>query len=366
MTSDSDVSERLRTWLGEQLPDATDVRVEGLDKVEFGHSAEILLLTVVWTADGSEHREDVVLRMRPPKPGLIEPYDMQRQFAILRALEGTAVRSPKALWIEPTGEVLGREFFIMERLDGEVYERQPGAELETSEGRLGRMCESFIQQVVALHSVDVDEVGLGSIGDGRDFLRRELDHWTDEMNRVKRGPLPALERVAAELRAQIPEQSDRITLVHGDAKPGNFAFVGDEVNAIYDWEMADVGDPLCDLGYIELLWQMPVSINSGPSSPTVDELAARYEELSGVPVHDRAWYRAFQTFKISIIQLVGAMLLDAGYSDDPRFAMMAEGTLLMTPMALHDLGVDEEIDPGPVRPREERLIEVLGQPFWTE
>ena len=115
--------------------------------------------------------------------------------------------------------------------------------------------------------------------------------------------------------------------------------------------MADIGDPLCDLGYIELLWQMPVSINSGPSSPTVDELAARYEELSGIPVHDRAWYRAFQTFKISIIQLVGAMLLDAGYSDDPRFAMMAEGTLLMTPMALHDLGVDEELDPGPVRPR---------------
>ena len=209
-------------------------------------------------------------------------------------------------------------------------------------------------------------IGLGSLGDGRDFLAGELDHWTNEMNRVKRGPLPALERVAAELKAQMPEQSDRITLVHGDAKPGNFAFVGDEVNAIYDWEMADVGDPLCDLGYIELLWQMPVSINSGPSSPTVDELAARYEELSGIPVHDRAWYRAFQTFKISIIQLVGAMLLDAGYSDDPRFAMMAEGTLLMTPMALHDLGVDEEIEPGPVRPREERLIEVLGQSFWTE
>ena len=80
MTSNDDVSERLRVWLGEQLPEATDVRVEGLDKVEFGHSAEILLLTVVWTADGSEHREDVVLRMRPPKPGLIEPYDMQRQF----------------------------------------------------------------------------------------------------------------------------------------------------------------------------------------------------------------------------------------------------------------------------------------------
>jgi aminoglycoside phosphotransferase (APT) family kinase protein len=366
MTSNDDVSERLRAWLGEQLPTATDVRVEGLDKVEFGHSAEILLLTVAWTTDGSEHREDVVLRMRPPKPGLIEPYDMQRQFDILRALESTPVRSPRALWIEPTGEVLGREFVVMERRDGEVYERELGADLETYDGRLGRMCESFLQQVVAMHSVDLDATGLTFLGDGQDFLARELDHWTNEMNRVKRGPLPALERVAAELKAQTPQQSARVTLVHGDAKPGNFGFIDDEVNAVYDWEMADVGDPLCDLGYIELLWNMPVGINSGPSSPTVDELAARYEELSGIPVHDRAWYRAFQTFKISIIQLVGAMLLDAGYSDDPRFAMMAEGTLLMTPMALADLGVEEEIDPGPVRPREERLIEVLGQAFWTE
>jgi len=360
MTSDSDVSERLRTWLGEQLPDATDVRVEGLDKVEFGHSAEILLLTVVWTADGSEHREDVVLRMRPPKPGLIEPYDMQRQFAILRALEGTAVRSPKALWIEPTGEVLGREFFIMERLDGEVYERQPGAELETSEGRLGRMCESFIQQVVALHSVDVDEVGLGSLGDGRDFLRRELDHWTDEMNRVKRGPLPALERVAAELRAQIPEQSDRITLVHGDAKPGNFAFVGDELTASFDWEMAVLGDPMADVAYAQVTWELPGMFTTLPSSLSIDELVTRYEEKSGIATHDLVWHRSFQRYKLGVIMLIASMLFDSGESDDPRFSMMGRVVAMYTTPAFADLGLDNVEDQGAVMARPERLAALEG------
>src|SRR5215213_7452390 len=93
---------RLTEWFAAQLPNASDVRVEGLDRVEVGHSAETLLMTLV--VDGS--RRDVVVRIRPEPPGLLEPYDLQRQFTILRALEGSAVRSPAVLWYEPTGDVL--------------------------------------------------------------------------------------------------------------------------------------------------------------------------------------------------------------------------------------------------------------------
>ena len=77
---------------------------------------------------------------------------------------------------------------------------------------------------------------------------REIDHWTSEIRRVQRGPLPALERLAEAVREQQPEQCPSVTLVHGDAKPGNFAFEGSEVSAVFDWEMATIGDPLADIG----------------------------------------------------------------------------------------------------------------------
>jgi aminoglycoside phosphotransferase (APT) family kinase protein len=87
-----------------------------------------------------------------------------------------------------------------------------------------------------------------------------------------------------------PARTEQVTLAHGDVKPGNFAFVDGEVSAIFDWELAEVGDPLADLGYLELLWQMPVGLPTEPGAFTNDELVAHYEKVSGITVHDRDWY----------------------------------------------------------------------------
>ena len=127
MTVDADFEKRLTAWLRTRLPDSDDVRVEGLDRVSFGHSAEMMMLTVV-TQDGDrETRQDMVLRLRPKPPALLEPYDLARQFRILCALQDTAVRVPRALWLEESGDVLGRPFFVMQRVAGDVYEMQPPA-----------------------------------------------------------------------------------------------------------------------------------------------------------------------------------------------------------------------------------------------
>src|SRR4051812_2706848 len=92
------VEPRLVTWFAARHPHARHVSVEGVDRVDVGHSAETLLVSVV--VDGV--RDDVVIRIRPEPPGLLEPYDLARQFAILRALEPTPVRSPRARWYEPS------------------------------------------------------------------------------------------------------------------------------------------------------------------------------------------------------------------------------------------------------------------------
>src|ERR1700756_2602516 len=142
MTPDTDIEARLATWLRTQLPDADDVRVEGLDRVSFGHSAEMMMLSIVTGHGDRDDRRDVVLRLRPNPPALLEPYDLARQFAILRALADTAVRVPRALWLEETGDVLGRPFFVMERAAGQVYEMEAPAGVADS--TVARMCQSMV------------------------------------------------------------------------------------------------------------------------------------------------------------------------------------------------------------------------------
>jgi aminoglycoside phosphotransferase (APT) family kinase protein len=354
------IARQLRDWFATQLPGAGDVTIEGVDRVTFGHSAETFLLTLVWSTSSGHHRRDVVLRLRPPVPGLLEPYDLYRQFEILRALERTPVPAPRALWYEGTGDVLGREFYVMERLGGTVYEEDIPPELLGAPERLGRMSRRLVETIAAIHRVDLAAVGLQHL-DGRDHLIRELDHWTAEMQRVRRDRLPALDRLATELADRKPAPSKTVTLVHGDPKPGNFAFEQDEVSAVFDWELATVGDPLTDVGWAECNWTMPGSFTSLPGALTVDEFVAYYEELTGITVCHREWYRAFETFKMSVIMLVAAMLFDSGASDDLRFAGMGLAVHHFTTAALADLGIDEALESGPVTARRERVRAVRAR-----
>jgi aminoglycoside phosphotransferase (APT) family kinase protein len=345
--------DQLTNWLRIQLPDADALRVEGLDRVEFGHSAEMMVLTIIVGDD--EGRRDVVVRLRPRPPALLEPYDLSKQFTVLRALERSSVRVPRALWLEETGDVLGRPFFVMERVAGTVYEMEGPKEPEVSTEGVRRMCESMTDQLAAIHTIDIVGVGLDSLDDGEKHLDREIDRWAGEMNRVKRGPLPALERLLDELTIARPQAHPRISLVHGDAKPGNFAFVDDEVSAVFDWELTTLGDPLTDIGYLELLWRMPVGIPAHEAALSIDEIITRYEASSGIEVRHREWYRAFNAFKLAAINLVGSHLFDTGVTDDQRFVLNAYGIPLFTQLGLADLGVSDKLDDGPVLPTEERI-----------
>jgi aminoglycoside phosphotransferase (APT) family kinase protein len=361
MVGSDEVGDRLTGWLRTQVPEWDDVRIDGLERIDFGRSAEMMAFTIVHQGPGGEERHDVVVRLRPPPPALLEPYDLKRQFDILRALEGTAVRVPRALWLEESGDVLGRPFFVMERVGGSVYEMETPQGPDGAPKHIRRMCEGMAEQLGQIHLVNLEAAGLSFLGDGRDHLDLELSHWADEMHRVQHGTLPALERLLQELRDTMPQPCPNVTLVHGDAKPGNIAFDGDEVSAVFDWEMTGVGDPLTDIGWMELLWMQPVGITSDPGACSIDEFIAHYEKVSGIRTQNRPWYRAFNAFKMAVICLIGAMLVDEGDSDDVKLVLGAAGTEILTMVGLADLGITEQFDPGPIGIREERILAVQGE-----
>ncbi len=278
----------------------------------------------------------------------------------------TAVLAPRALWLEDAGDVLGRPFFVMERVPGTVYEMQAPREPEVSADGVKRMCESMAEQIAAIHTVDIAAVNLESMDDGGHHLDREIEHWSSEMRRVQRGTLPALERLLRELKENQPTPSPVVTLVHGDAKPGNFAFAGDEVSAVFDWELTTVGDPMTDIGYLELLWRMPVGIPSHDAALSIDDVIAHYVAASGFTVANREWYRAFNAFKLAVINLIGSRLFDDGVTDDQRFMLNAYGIPLFTQMGLADLGVTEQLEDGPVMPSEERDEDGAGRALGAD
>ena len=153
--------------------------------------------------DGADHRDapvtrnpqDVVLRLRPKPPALLEPYDLARQFTILRALQDTDGAGATGAVARghrrgPRPAVLRHGTRRRRRL------RNGGAQPPTTTPWCG-CAESLAEQLAAIHAVDLEQTGLDALDDGGGHLDRELDHWAAEMDRVKRGPLPALERLLA-------------------------------------------------------------------------------------------------------------------------------------------------------------------------
>lgn len=132
------------------------------------------------------------------------------------------------------------------------------------------------------------------------------------------------------------------------------------MSAVFDWEMTTVGDPLTDIGWLEMLWMQPVGINSHPAALRIDALLAHYEQTSGIRVRNREWYRAFNASKMAVICLIGAMLIEDGQSNAQKLVLAAYGTSLITRAGLAELGIEEPLDDGPVLPREERIQQVLA------
>jgi len=290
---------KLSRYLNEQLGGDLETTVE---KHVAGFSNE----TFYVFRGGQEY----VLRRPPRGPILPTAHDVAREYRFLKALSGTATRVPKPLVLCEDLDIIGAPFYIMERKHGVVIRRELPAALDTPEQRRLIGLET-IDALAEMHSVDWEKAGL--TGKSQGFLDRQLHRWQSqaELTVGKVRDLPELAEVTRWLVQNKPVSSEA-TVVHGDYKLDNVMFAADapaRLITIFDWEMATIGDPLADLGWLMHTWGRPDIVEEGvelpvtalPGFPTREELSERYAEITGREMKNFHFYHVMALWKLALI-----------------------------------------------------------------
>ncbi|WP_418277061.1 phosphotransferase family protein [Isoptericola jiangsuensis] len=268
---------------------------------------------LTYRVDGA--RRPLVLRRPPLGHVLSSAHDMQREHRVISALGPSRVPVPEAVDVVDDGaaqEVTGTTFFVMERVSGTVLAR-PEQNGDYSATGLHRLGISLATTLADLHAVRPDDVGLADFGRPDGYLERQLTTWRRQYDASRSRDLPELDELQDRLGASVPATLST-GIVHGDYRLDN-ALVGGTadrptVEAVLDWEMATLGDPLVDLGLLGLYWDIRELTGSGPvvsavvpdaGYPAFDEIVDAYAARSGTSVPDLWWYRAFAAYKLAVI-----------------------------------------------------------------
>ena len=322
------VVEPLRAFLDEHGLGAGDLRVAPLGD---GHSNVTYLV----------ERDDCEVVLRRPPRGPLAPstHDVLREARLLRALQPTAARVPRVLAVCADQSVIGAPFYVMERVAGKVVTSALPPALDTPAER--RRCGmQLVDALVEIHAVDWRACGLdGFTRDPRAYLARQLRRFGGLWEHHATREVPAVPAVGAWLREHMPA-SGAPTIVHGDYRLGNAmlsASAPARVVAVFDWELATIGDPLADLGYLCALWSerddppLGAFELSGATRlegfPTREELVERYASRSGRATRDIRWYRALALWKATIFMEGNYRRALAGTTDDPWLHGFGEGVV---------------------------------------
>ncbi|MGO1119257.1 phosphotransferase family protein [Rhodovibrionaceae bacterium A322] len=200
-------------------------------------------------------QQQFVLRKKPPGQLLPKAHMVEREFQVMQALAGTDVPVPAMVLLCEDPSVIGTPFFVMEFRPGRICSDPRLSELPKSQRR--DLYREMIEGLAHLHKVDWRACGLETFGRPENFVARQVAIWSRQYEATKSGDLPEMDKLAAWLQAHIPEAaSDGI--VHGDYRVGNMILHLEQpkVLALLDWELSTIGDPLADLGYFLMPFEL--------------------------------------------------------------------------------------------------------------
>ncbi|HLX37033.1 MAG TPA: phosphotransferase family protein, partial [Candidatus Binataceae bacterium] len=217
--------EKITGYLQAMMPRAHDLTLSDFVHSAGGWSHEIYLFYANWNEDGRTMRRGFCLRKDPGAGLLRELSSLREQFRVIKALEATAVPSPKAYWYEEDPALLGGPFFVMEKVEGEVPNpwSRAGKHFYAEAAKRGKLGRSFIEALASLHNLDWRAAGLDFLGvpaPGKDFVLREIEKWESLIAQSIRKPEPVLTELIMWLKANAPEAT-RLAFVHGAYRTGN-------------------------------------------------------------------------------------------------------------------------------------------------
>lgn len=277
-------------------------------------------------------RREYVLRRPPLGPVAPKAHDMAREYRVLQAVHPYFPEAPQVFLLCEDPGILGGTFFLMERRRGVVIRDTAPAEFASIPEFPQLLSEAFIDCLGRLHAIDIEETGLNSLGKAEGFVERQVRGWADRWGRARTEEVPEIERVIQWLHDRLPS-SREATLVHNDYKLDNVMIrpAGDGIEAVLDWEMATVGDPLADLGLTLCYWTWAnvaaqenghapaVTITTQPGWYSRERLLQRYTERTGRDVSGVGYYEVLGVFKLAVILQQIYYRFRRGHTHDQRF-----------------------------------------------
>jgi aminoglycoside phosphotransferase (APT) family kinase protein len=270
-----------------------------------------------------------VLRRPPLGPVAPKAHDMAREYNVLRAVYPVFPPAPQVFHLCEDAAVIGAIFFIMERRHGVVLRRDVPADYGAAPDFGRRVSQAFVDCLAALHQVDVGRIFLGKPAG---FLERQVRGWAERWERAKTEEIAEMTNLIAWLIDRMPD-SGPPTLVHNDYKLDNLMLDAADpgrVEAVLDWEMTTVGDPLVDLGCTLCYWAQAgdpegrreaiSDVMTQPGWFTRQQLVDEYARQTGRDVSLAPYYEVFGLFKVAVVLQQIYFRYKRGQTQDERFA----------------------------------------------
>ncbi len=276
-----------------------------------------------------------VLRRKPLGKILKSAHAVEREFRVQHALAGSDVPVPEMFLLCEDTSVIGSAFYVMEHLEGRVF-LEPTLTGESNEARTSVMDE-MNRVLAALHSVDIEAVGLADYGPSGNYFERQIARWTKQFRASETNKIAQMDALITGLEEALPEDDGQRTLVHGDYRIDNLMFErnGTRCIGVLDWELSTIGHPYADLAAVIMQWQLP----PGPEGrglagidrktlglPSDRDYVDQYCARRGLAeIKDFGFYLAFNFFRMAaILQGVYKRALDGNASDPGRAKLFGD------------------------------------------
>ncbi|MEY2860549.1 MAG: hypothetical protein RL392_1007 [Pseudomonadota bacterium] len=331
----------LTLWLSKNLPD-----FEGPLTVEMFKGGQSNPTYKLVTPD-----KTYVMRAKPGPVAKLLPsaHAVEREFAVMAGLYGTAVPVPKMHRLCEDESIIGRAFYVMEHMQGQVLWDQslPGM---SPEQRLA-IYDEMNRVIAALHTVKFTECGLSAYGKPGNYFERQIGRWSKQYIASVTAPIPEMDRLMNWLPKNIPKMArddNMISIVHGDYRLDNLMFANDQprVIAVLDWELSTLGHPLADFSYHCMAWHIPPGAFRGIGGldfealgiPLEDDYIRQYCDRTGLaePSQLKAdwnFYMAYNMFRIAAILQGIAKRVQAGTASSAQAVSSAAGARPLAQMA---------------------------------